>query len=704
MRRITRRVFGFLLTFALFASCQQFETESVDSRSTKLDLQTRSVLVPSEPLVVGYFPSWSESTPNGTSAGSNLRDLPEEVTHVFLSFVKPNMRYTKGSFDLKGTGLEVPYSGDVLKTTMDILKGKGIKVILSIGGATYWDTNQAYDIDFAQIADFVRDFGFDGIDWDYEPNGGFEAIGQPENVERFIRMIKESRKLLPREEGFLITCAPAGCGALGRSTPYAANDDAESPYAYAKRVEVTGGPLSAEYNFTSDQGYTISLYGYTSTGHMIPVFKAAGYDLDFVALQAYNIGSASKREIMYDSYAYYANIYGFRVAFGMHVPDEPWGPHYTYTEEKVRQYTTYVASGGKHNRSGKGDGVMFWQLLQTSSINPALSGVDYCKISYNILSQNSGITVPSVRIASPVNNALIRQSQTIDFRANVKRTSRVELYVDNSLVATSTAEPFATTLKGLSLGFHTLKAVAFNQTNERAEVTVTIKIISDDSIEGIPAWSASTTYATPGSQVLYNNQVWRNKWWTQGDVPGRSDVWELVTLGAGTGSGSGSNTGGTGGDNTGGNTGGDTGNTGGNTGSGDTGNTGGSTGGNTGGGSTGGDTGNTGGTSGTIEQYDPSRTYPTAGTIVLYNGVKYRNKWWTNPGQTPADVNGPWERIYESGEGTTPDKAFVYDMKATYANPGTYVSYNGKIYKNKWYVSPGDYPGKTEWGPWVLVP
>lgn len=676
MRRIKRFFLGILSTLVLCVSCQQLETDVIDFKATKSMSQTRMALSVSEPLVVGYFPSWSETSPEGGT--TKLRDLPEEVTHIFLSFVKPNMRYTKGSFDLSGTGLEVPYSGKTLKETMDILKTKGLKVILSIGGATYWGTNQAYDIDYVQIANFVRDFGFDGIDWDYEPNGGFEAIGQPENVERFIRMIKESRKLLPREEGFLITCAPAGCGALGRSTPYAANDDPESPYAYANRAQVTGDPLSGEYNSTAAQGYTISLYGFTSTGHMIPVFKAAGYDLDFVALQAYNIGSASHREIMYDSYAYYANIYGFRVAFGMHVPDEPWGPYFAYTEQKVKEYSSYIAAGGKHNRHGKGDGVMFWQLLQSSRINPSLNGVDYCKISYDILSQGSGITIPSVKIASPLNNALIKKSQTVDFRVNVKRTTKVEFYVDNSLVASSTSEPFSTTLRGLSLGFHTLKAVAYNQANESAETTVIIKIISDDSIEGIPEWNTNTIYAEPGSKVLYNNQVWRNKWWTQGNVPGKSDVWELVNMGSGTGT--------------------DTGNTGGNTGGAgtDTGNTGGNTGGGTG--------DNTGNTGGTIQQYDASKTYPTSGTIVLYQGNKYRNKWWANPGQTPADINGPWERIFENGEGTTPDKAFVYDINTVYSKSTTYVRYNGKIYYNKWHASAGEYPGKSEWGPWVLVP
>lgn len=612
-----------------------------------------------QPLVVGYFPSWSETYPSGGS--TRLRNVPEEVTHIFLSFVKPNMRYAKGSFDIKQVGIEVPYDGATLKETVDILKSKGIKVILSIGGETYWGTDEAYNINHQQIADFVRDFGFDGIDWDYEPNGGFATIGEPQNVARFIDMIRSSRALLPREEGFLIACAPAGCGALGRSTPYPANDDPESPYAYAKRAEATGDDLSNEYNATSSQGYTISLYGFASTGHMIPVFKAVGDMLDFVAFQGYNTGSASKREIMYDSYAYYANKHGFRVAFGMHIPEEPWGPYYTYDENRLREFTEYVAQGGKHNRAGQGDGVMFWQLLQKSAINPALDGIDYSKIAYNILENYSPVTTPSVRIASPVNNALIRETETIQFSANAKRAATVSFYINNQLIETINTDPFSITLSKLSIGEHTLKVIASNNQGETAIDEIKIKIIDANSVENVPLWKADMTYATSGTEVLYNQKVWSNKWWTQGDEPGKSDVWQYVRSGDDNGNGGGDNGNGDGGGNNGGND------------------------------------------NGSITEYDPAKSYPVAGTIVIYQGKKYKNKWWANAGDTPGTANGPWELILENGEGTTPDKALPYDINLAYPNPGTFVIYEGQMYKNKWYVSIGDYPGKDLWGPWEMV-
>lgn len=472
------------------------------------------------PLVVGYFPSWSDYSTN------ILRNIPEEVTYVFLSFVKPNMRYKKGSFDLTSTGLQCDNNGKVLKETVDILKSRGIGIILSIGGETYWGSDEAYDINHQQIADFVRDFGFEGIDWDYEPNGSFATIGEPINVQRFISMIEESRKLLPKEEGFIIACAPSGVGALGGLT----NDDPESPYAYSKRGQLTGEPDTYLYQPTSSEGYSIPLFGFGASGHMIPVMKAVGHHLDFIAFQGYNVGSATRRELMYDSYAYYANIYGFKVAFGMHVPNEPWGPFYKYSEDKIKEYTSHVAEGGKHNRFGKGDGVMYWQLLQKSADNSAITGIEYSKISYNILDNANPVTSPSVSISSPVNNALIKEGNTFDFRANSKRSNLVKFYIDGLLIETLKTEPLKITINQnqLSQGYHTLQVIAYGITGEEDSDSVTIKIISNDSVEGIPQWEAKV-YNSAGNQVLYNNKVWSNKWYAEpADVPGQADVWKFI--------------------------------------------------------------------------------------------------------------------------------------------------------------------------------
>lgn len=316
-------------------------SSAVNARTTTLE----------KPVILGYFPSWSESFP-AANGGTKLRDIPEHVTHVFLAFAKPNLTYQKGSLDITGTGIQTPYEGDILKESVAALKSKGTKVILSIGGETYWGSDAAYNINYQQIKDLVDDMGFEGIDWDFEPNGSFATIGSPINVQRFKDFFINSRAIMPKGE-YLLACAPAGVGALGGLN----NDDSTSPFAYSKRNTVTGESDAGLYSATSPNE-AISLYGFATTGHMIPVLKAVGDKIDLIAYQGYNTGAASNRKIMYDSYKYYANIYGFAIAAGTHFPNEPWGPYYTYTYQNMADLSGHIAASNSNN-----DGVMIWQLL-----------------------------------------------------------------------------------------------------------------------------------------------------------------------------------------------------------------------------------------------------------------------------------------------------------------------------------------------------
>lgn len=317
------------------------------------------------PVVVGYFPSWSETW---ASAGTNskMREIPSFVTHVFLSFGKPDMTYVQGSYDIAQTGIQTPYDGCTLKETVKVLKDRGVKVILSIGGETYWNTQSAYNINYQQIKDLVDDMGFAGIDWDYEPDGSFSGIGTPTNVQHFIDFVNNSRALMPASEGYIIACAPSGVGALGGVT----NDDPSSPYRFANRNTLTGESDANLYNGTVPTN-GINMFGFSATGHMIPVFDAVGDKIDLVAYQGYNLGASTNRTLMYDAYAYYAEMYGFKVAAGTHYPNEPWGPYYTYTHTNVASLADHIKN--YPSRVGDGDGVMIWQLLLTGSGSSAYS-------------------------------------------------------------------------------------------------------------------------------------------------------------------------------------------------------------------------------------------------------------------------------------------------------------------------------------------
>jgi len=43
------------------------------------------------------------------------------------------------------------------------------------------------------------------------------------------------------------------------------------------------------------------------------------------------------------------------------------------------------------------------------------------------------------------------------------------------------------------------------------------------------------------------------------------------------------------------------------------------------------------------QNYDPSLSYPTAGTVVRYNGYYWTSKWWANPGEIPGS-NEVWQK------------------------------------------------------------
>ena len=410
------------------------------------------------PVILAYFPSWSE---NWVSSGqkSKLRDVPAFVNHLFLGFAKPNLRYEKGSFELSETGIEVPYDGCTLKESVGALKNKGINVILSIGGETFWRDENSYNIDYQQIKNLIDDIGFAGIDWDFEPDGSFQQIGSELNINRFITFFMESRKLMPREEGYLLACAPAGVGTLGGQF----NDDPTSPYRYDQRNTLTGESDALLFQGTKATN-GINLFGFGSTGHMIPVIKAVGEEIDLIAFQGYNTGGSTNRKIMYDAYAHYANQYGFVIAAGIHYPPEPWGPFYEYNHINIADLSEHIQS--HPNRGEPNDGIMIWQLL--------LEGAQSSAYFY-------------LNVASKVLNGL--DAATAIQQAN---DFQLEPYEGGALACADGGGGAA-------------------------------------SLCERPVYNSANQYPNPGTEVVYNCQIWSNKWWINpNELPGENDGWEKI--------------------------------------------------------------------------------------------------------------------------------------------------------------------------------
>jgi chitinase len=415
----------------------------------------------SDPIVLAYFPSYSENWAS-SNQNSKLREIPAYVNYVFLAFGKPDLTYTQGSFDISGTGIEVPYDGCGLKESVSALKAKGVNVILSIGGETYWNSNVYANINYQQIKDLVDDMGFIGIDWDFEPSGSFQQIGNAANVQHFIDFFTNSRAIMPKSEGYILACAPAGVGALGGQT----NNDAASPFAYANRNTVTGESDTNLYNATAATN-GINLFGFSSTGHMIPVMQAVGDKIDIIAFQGYNTGGSTNRSIMYDAYAYYAEQYGFKVAAGVHYPNEPWGPYYTYTHQNVAELASHIRN--YPSRVGDKDGIMLWQLLlENTSLNS--SGYSYMNVSSKVLNGTSVSTAVT--------------------EAN-----------DYSL------SPYTGGAQGCGS----------NQ--------------GGGTFCGFSEYNASQEYPNANTNVYYECKIWKNQWFANpNEIPGDNSVWTQVSV------------------------------------------------------------------------------------------------------------------------------------------------------------------------------
>jgi chitinase len=180
---------------------------------------------------------------------------------------------------------------------------------------------------------------------------------------------------------YTLACAPSGVGCLGGIT----NDDPGSPYAYAQRNTLTGEDDTNLYNATIPTN-GISLFGFTATGHMIPVIDSVGSLIDLIAIQNYNVGASTNRLIMYDSYAYYADTYGFDIAAGLHFPDEAWGPHFEYTPAIGADIADHINS--KNVLSSRIDGVYIWQALLSDANSSAYS---YLNIASQVLNGYSTV-------------------------------------------------------------------------------------------------------------------------------------------------------------------------------------------------------------------------------------------------------------------------------------------------------------------------
>ncbi|MDF5732150.1 MAG: glycosyl hydrolase family 18 protein [Rhizonema sp. PD38] len=194
-------------------------------------------------------------------------------------------------------------------------RNRNTKVLVAVGGQTY--TNFA-QINPKTIANVVKDFGFDGIDVDYESNnvkcsssnGQISCTSDAE----FRHVVRQIRQVLPKP--YLVTAAVWSIGAYG-----------EGQWANAQpQGEKTGMTLNLLRSPESKM-------------------------IDQLHIMSYDAGNTYNPQ---EALAAYQNYFKGKIVLGVEVPKESWGGN-VYTLTKVSNLAQVVVD---KNAAG----LMLWSL------------------------------------------------------------------------------------------------------------------------------------------------------------------------------------------------------------------------------------------------------------------------------------------------------------------------------------------------------
>ncbi len=222
---------------------------TTETKPTDAKIETKAQTTDLNRKIVGYFPEWAYKSE--AQGYFDVADLQwEELTHIQYSFCMVDEKTNKITFGDKKAAIEETFEGHELthngkkieldKTlpykghfnVMQVMKKQypDVKLLMSVGGwagsrgfYTMMDTDAGIDTFTNSCVDFIRQYGFDGIDIDFEYPSSTPTCGNPADSdvseprrakinERYNVMMKELRKKLDaasKQDGknYLLTAA-----------------------------------------------------------------------------------------------------------------------------------------------------------------------------------------------------------------------------------------------------------------------------------------------------------------------------------------------------------------------------------------------------------------------------------------------------------------------------------------------------------------
>ncbi|ORE03545.1 glycoside hydrolase [Rhizopus microsporus var. microsporus] len=477
---------------------------SVSEASPIASLQERAAS--SNKVIVGYFPNWLY----GRYPPSQI-DF-SKYTHIYYAFAIQN---TPTAPTWADPGVFDTYVAYGFPKLLSLAHAAGTKVMVSVGGwsgSTQFSTMAASQSNRKAWIDwnvnFIKQYNTDGVDIDWEyptaKGAGCNAVN-PNDVQNLNLLVKELRAAL--DENFPndhkeITMA-VHITPFGGDTPV---KDVSGFVPYVDRFHIMAFDVNGAWNSTSGPNapfHNAPGFGYPA-GFVegIESWKAAGVPYNKIAGGVAFYGRAQTLTVSSAPETQYNPAVSPNPPLGDSL-DGPWQDAYCPSD-------TTVASG-----------VWRWSNLRSQGVlqTPTTAASPWIRHFDNV--------TQTPWLYNPTNKQYISYDDPISLGVKAKYaidTGLAGLFAwsveeENGELLSAIAPVIANNPPRTPIGTATPTATATaTATGTKTTTAGTSTPTSSGGCDGVPTWNASTAY-TGGSQVVYNGELYKAQWWTQGDTP-----------------------------------------------------------------------------------------------------------------------------------------------------------------------------------------
>ncbi|WP_299018068.1 glycosyl hydrolase family 18 protein [uncultured Photobacterium sp.] len=462
---------------------------------------------------------------------------------------------------------------------IDLAHSKGVKVMASLGG---WSMSKHFPemaADPTKKARFMADLdklmalGFDGIDidWEYPGTGGMNFKGNPEDYANFELLMEDIRKRIGPNK--LLTAAFSASTAKLEGFNWS-RLSSSMDYFNMMTYDLNGGWSNVAGHNAPLYPYPEEEYAGLNLDHLrnwmaakgIPSnkinFGAAFYGrgVQTTEAQAYVGAPTDKRTVNFSvdgptesavdldnwkvfegqpNYNYIVKTPGWEHKWDANaeVPYAIKGKYFlSYDDvpaiEKKAQYIVDNNLGGVIVWQVHGDikcegsivsrGRMLKECTKLSS--PLAEAIDRVFSAGNGTVPNNApvLTVPAAQSTQP--------GQTISFTVSATDADagdKLSFSVTNATVVDNGDGTATVTYKAPNTATNLKEVVSVKVTDGRKSVTKDVVVNVNVTSTGETTWDAGKVYVG-GDVVTFGGVKYKAKWWTKGDKPGQSDVWQQI--------------------------------------------------------------------------------------------------------------------------------------------------------------------------------